>query len=73
MDLREKRFTFRFYYEVDIDKVLNGVPWTFNNHLLILHKLRDGEDPLGVPLFHIVFWVQIHDLPNGMYMEAMAK
>lgn len=57
MDTREKRFTFRFYYEVDIDRVLNGALWTFNNHLLIFYKLRDEEDLLGVPLFHTAFWV----------------
>ncbi|MBA0742132.1 hypothetical protein Gogos_015231 [Gossypium gossypioides] len=26
--------------------VINGVPWTFNNHLLVFHRLVMGEDPL---------------------------
>ncbi|PPS06923.1 hypothetical protein GOBAR_AA13726 [Gossypium barbadense] len=32
-----------------------------------------GANPLKVPLFKLTFWVQIHNLPNDMYMEAMAK
>lgn len=28
---------------------------------------------MGVPLFHTVFWVQIHDLPTRMHTEVMAK
>ncbi|MBA0751780.1 hypothetical protein Gogos_000681 [Gossypium gossypioides] len=29
-----------------MDRVLNGAPWTFNNHLLMIHRLKDGDDPL---------------------------
>ncbi|MBA0854162.1 hypothetical protein Goshw_026805 [Gossypium schwendimanii] len=25
-------------------RLLNGAPWTFNNHLLVIHRLEDGED-----------------------------
>ncbi|MBA0834131.1 hypothetical protein Goarm_006511, partial [Gossypium armourianum] len=46
LDLGEKRFLFRFYYKMDLERVLKGSPWAFNNHLLMLHHLRDGEDPL---------------------------
>ncbi|MBA0602507.1 hypothetical protein Gorai_002687 [Gossypium raimondii] len=30
----------------DMDRVLNGAPWNFNNHLLMIHRLKDGDDPL---------------------------
>ncbi|MBA0732895.1 hypothetical protein Gogos_016957, partial [Gossypium gossypioides] len=42
-DLGEKRFLFRFYHELDIDKVEKGAPWTLNSHLLIFHRLRENE------------------------------
>lgn len=32
----EKRLTFRFYYAIDIERVINGTPWTFDNQLLII-------------------------------------
>ncbi|MBA0717579.1 hypothetical protein Golax_005380, partial [Gossypium laxum] len=46
LDLGEKRFLFRFYYKMDLERVLKGSLWALNNHLLMLHHLRDGEDPL---------------------------
>lgn len=35
MDLGVRRILFRFLDEVDIKRVINGHPWTFNNHLLV--------------------------------------
>ncbi|MBA0729546.1 hypothetical protein Golax_022726, partial [Gossypium laxum] len=49
-DLGEKRFLFKFFHDVDIDKVIKGAPWTFNNHLLVFHRLLEDEDPMEVPL-----------------------
>ncbi|KAG8472752.1 hypothetical protein CXB51_034679 [Gossypium anomalum] len=33
-DLGDKQFRFKFFHKMDLDRVLNGLPWTFNNHLL---------------------------------------
>ncbi|MFQ6646285.1 hypothetical protein Gotur_019584 [Gossypium turneri] len=46
---------------------------TFNGRLLVFHRLWRGEDPLVVPLVFVDFWVQIHDLPLGLILEAMAS
>ncbi|MBA0699400.1 hypothetical protein Goari_001041 [Gossypium aridum] len=62
-----------FFHEVDMDRVLWGSPWTFNNHLLVLHRLRKGEDPNFVPLVFVEFWVQVHDLLPGFYFEEVAR
>ncbi|GMI85604.1 hypothetical protein like AT3G31430 [Hibiscus trionum] len=72
-DLGEKRICFRFYTEVDLNRVLEGCPWFFNGHLLLLRRLDKGEDPLHVPLELASFWVQIHNLPAGLMSEGMAK
>ncbi|PPS10808.1 hypothetical protein GOBAR_AA09834 [Gossypium barbadense] len=72
-DLRNKRFLFQFFHEVEMQRVLSGTPWFFNNHLLILHLIQDGEDPLEVPLQFTEFWIQVHDLPPGMMTTTMAK
>ncbi|MBA0575935.1 hypothetical protein Golob_027549, partial [Gossypium lobatum] len=57
---------------MDLKRVLNGSPWTFNNHLLILHKLQRGEDPLKIPLIYSPSWVQIHDVPIGFVSKNLA-
>ncbi|MFQ6636721.1 hypothetical protein Gotur_012518 [Gossypium turneri] len=31
-----------------------------------------GEDPLKIPLFMVPFWVQIHDVPIGLFLENLA-
>ncbi|GMI72395.1 hypothetical protein HRI_000908800 [Hibiscus trionum] len=72
-ELGNKRYCFKFYNEVDMHRVLSGCPWFFNNHLLLLHKLQHGEDPLQVSLDLAMFWVQIYDLPTGLMSEIMAK
>ncbi|MBA0642063.1 hypothetical protein Goklo_026523 [Gossypium klotzschianum] len=46
MEVGEKRFVFQFYCEIDFDRVVKGAPWTFNNHLLVFHHLKQGEGPL---------------------------
>ncbi|KAG8498081.1 hypothetical protein CXB51_007414 [Gossypium anomalum] len=71
-DLGRERYLFRFYYEVDVERVLKNGPWNFNSHLLILFRLQQGEDPLSVPLHWVEFWILIHDLPFGFITDAVA-
>ncbi|XP_017647701.1 uncharacterized protein At4g02000-like [Gossypium arboreum] len=72
-DLGGKRFLFQFFHEVDIQRVLLGTPWFFNIHLLLLHRIQPGENPLLVPLNLANCWVQIHDLPPGLMTVSMAE
>ncbi|MBA0675086.1 hypothetical protein Goari_016647, partial [Gossypium aridum] len=34
-----------FYHQMDIDRVIKGESWTFNNHFMIFHWLDVDEDP----------------------------
>lgn len=58
---------------MDLDRLINGAPWTFNNHLLVFHQLEAGEDPVEVPLVSLTFLVQVHELPMGLFIESIAK
>ncbi|MBA0825107.1 hypothetical protein Goarm_021719, partial [Gossypium armourianum] len=49
-DLGENRYSCKFYQKLGIDRVINGAPWTFNNHLLLFHQLGENENPLEVSL-----------------------
>ncbi|MBA0729695.1 hypothetical protein Golax_020490 [Gossypium laxum] len=69
INLGEKRYLFKFFYAIDIKRVLDGRLWFFNNHILLLHKLRLPDDPLTINLNYIVFWIQIHDLPPCLMSE----
>lgn len=65
--LGDWRYLFKFFHEIDIERVINGVPWTFNNHLLIIHRLEENEDLICVPLVYTSFWIQVHDLPLDFF------
>ncbi|KAK5811912.1 hypothetical protein PVK06_027297 [Gossypium arboreum] len=71
-DLEEKRYLFQFFHVMDMDRVLKGSPWTFNNNLLVLYKLQWAENPLKLPLIFTPFWVQIHDISIGYFSENLA-
>ena len=45
----------------------------FSNHMLIIKRLKAGDQLKQIPLFHTYFWVQIHDLPIGFRYEFIGK
>ncbi|MBA0652865.1 hypothetical protein Goklo_020091 [Gossypium klotzschianum] len=47
-DLGEKHNMFKFYYELDVERVVNGAPWTLNNYFLVIHFLQENDDPMQI-------------------------
>ncbi|KAH1215329.1 hypothetical protein GmHk_13G036490 [Glycine max] len=66
-------FLFRFYHQVDIQRVLKGGSWSFDRYMLILGVITEDENPLEIPLFNVPFWVQIHDLPLGFMSKRVGQ
>lgn len=66
-------FLFQFYHKDDMDWVIKGGPWSFDNALLVFNVIKQGEDPVKVPLVEVDFWIQIHNLPVGYMSEAVGK
>lgn len=73
LDLGEQRYSFVFYHILDMQKVLDGGPWTFEQNLLVYHWLKEGEVPHSVPLNTIDIWIQVYDLPAGLISENVFK
>jgi 14-3-3 protein epsilon len=66
MDIEEAYpvlFIFKFYHQLDVQHILKQGPWSFDNHTLVLNTIADNEDPREVPLFNVLFWVRVHNLP----------
>ncbi|MBA0877731.1 hypothetical protein Goshw_017466 [Gossypium schwendimanii] len=59
--------------QVDVERVMIETPWTFNNHLLLLHRLKEGEYPNLMPLVFSNFWVQVHELSQGFFSDHVAQ
>lgn len=66
-------FLFQFYHRIDMDHILNGGPCLFNNHHLMLGNFDSGDIPSLVPLYHIAFWVQVHDLLAGFMSPIIGQ
>ncbi|KAK6917190.1 protein of unknown function DUF4283 [Dillenia turbinata] len=57
---------------VDIRRIIDSGPWTFDNHTLLVRRLGNNEQPGHVPLFQVQIWVQIYKLPIGFMSKKIA-
>lgn len=72
-ELGPNLYLFQFCHELDIKRVIEGSPWTFNRALLVFERLQVGINPKDIQLNHIDIWVQIHDLQAGFRSERVIK
>lgn len=63
----------QFFHKLDLNRVMEGGPWSFDNHPLIMHQLRLGDILLQVPLNSLSFWVQIYNIPHGLFTERVGR
>ncbi|MCI06737.1 hypothetical protein A2U01_0027797, partial [Trifolium medium] len=66
-------FLFHFAHQLDMEAVLNGGPWTFDNNMLIVERVQIGMQIDNIQLNYVDFWVQIHNLPTGLMKERVGK
>ena len=66
-------FLFQFFHEIDVRRVLESCPWTFDQHILIIRRLGVDEQPQNIPLFHTYLWVQVYNLPLGFQSEKILQ
>lgn len=66
-------YVFQFFHEIDIKRVIDGSPWSFNRKALIIERMQDGDHPRSMKLDKLNLWVQIYDLPIGFMTERVVK
>lgn len=72
-ELDVNRYLFQFFHEVDIQRTIEGTPWTFNKIPLVIERLKHGENPRTLPLNTMEIWVQVYDLKIGFMSEKVLK
>jgi len=72
-DVERVNFLFQFFPKLDMQSITNGVPWYFDNQLLILDKLKPNDVPDQVKLNHVSFWAQIHNILVAFMSENVGK
>ena len=66
-------FLFQFFHEVDVAAVLNQGPWTFNQYIMVGHRITETNQVERVPLHQVDFWVQIHNLHVGFRSSKIVQ
>lgn len=59
-DLGGQRYSFVFFHVLDLQKVLDEGPWTFEQSLLLYQKLEDNEGPHQIQLNTTDIWIRIY-------------
>lgn len=72
-ELDNNLYLFQFYHELDVKRVMEGCPCSFNKRALVMARLKEGENPRLVDLSTMELWVQIHDLKIGFMSEKVLK
>lgn len=72
-DMGDSRYSFVLYHKMDVQKIVDGGPWNFEQAMLVLHELAPTEDPSKVKLQYADIWVQIYDIPRGFLSENILK
>ncbi|XP_019182107.1 PREDICTED: uncharacterized protein LOC109177245 [Ipomoea nil] len=72
-EIQKGLFLFVFFHKTDMDYVLNGGPWAFENNALICREVRDGVLPGDIQLNMIDMWIQLHDMPRGYTSQAILE
>ncbi|KAK1380064.1 hypothetical protein POM88_026808 [Heracleum sosnowskyi] len=71
--LDSNRFIFQFYHEIDINRVIDGSPWTFGRFHLVMERLKDGDNPRTIEINKIDLWVQLHGMKPKRRSHTMGS
>lgn len=72
-DIGGFRYSFVFYHIMDLNKVIEGGPWSFEQNMLVYSRLNEGEAAQSIVLNGVDIWVQVYDVPTGFLSENILK
>ena len=69
-NMNKNKMVFKFKNEVDLERVLEFEPWTYDKHLVLFQRIDDTTTISSLSFSECSFWVQIHNLPiKSMTLE----
>jgi hypothetical protein len=73
--LENNLYTMQFSCLGDWDKVMEGGPWTFRGHPVLMVAYDGFTKPSEIELNTFKIWIQIHDIQDGYkpMLEALAS
>lgn len=70
-DIGGYRYSFVFYHIMDLRKVIEGGPWSFEQSMLVYYKMQNMEDAHQIVLIELDIWVQVHNIPKGFISDPI--
>ncbi|XVF44388.1 hypothetical protein PTKIN_Ptkin02bG0115800 [Pterospermum kingtungense] len=71
--IRDNLFLFKFHNRKGKEKVIEGVPWSFNKYIFLFHDFKGELRPLKYVFQYAIFWLRIYDLPLGLRKKAIGE
>ncbi|WOH08563.1 hypothetical protein DCAR_0728006 [Daucus carota subsp. sativus] len=72
-ELEQGIYLFQFFHKEDMQWVVKGGPWSFDNAMMVLETVPATKDPVKVPLWYVNIWIQLYDLLMNFMTEAVGK
>ncbi|CAN0874954.1 hypothetical protein LINGRAHAP2_LOCUS10546 [Linum grandiflorum] len=72
-ELEGRLFLFRCNHIIDVRRIIDDGPWSFDGHLLLTHELQKGETLSQVALNTVAFWIQVHNLLHRYFSEKVGR
>lgn len=71
-------FGFQFYQWKDKQRMLEGQPWHFDHHALLLEEIDESIRPSDMEIYAFLIWVRVYNLPfkgrlNNSNVEAITN
>ena len=72
-EAREHIRIFVFNNAKEVDKIMASKPWSFDRHLVVLHRLENIVPIHEVGFNMVSLWVQVHDIPVSYLNRKVAE
>nr|POE66594.1 hypothetical protein CFP56_32803 [Quercus suber] len=72
-DVWKNILLFEFEDNLDLERVLEFEPWSYDKSLVIFQKAFDAESAPTLDFSHTTFWLQIHNVPKRLLTQETGK
>ncbi|XP_075675152.1 uncharacterized protein LOC142644416 [Castanea sativa] len=72
-DLGDSILVFDFKEGLDLERVLELEPWTYDKHMVVFECVREIESVSSLEFSKATFWVQIHNIPERSLTQVIGE
>lgn len=72
-DVGENILLFEFEDNLDLERVLEFEPWSYDKSLVIFQREFNVESVPTLDFSHITFWLQIHNVPERLLTQETSE